>query len=53
MSREIYVPCDDSLLMLSGNRCPKCGSKNATAKGGGEWCDLDCLDCGHLWGWTV
>ena len=58
MSRAIYVPCDDSLLMLSGDKCPKCGSENATAEGGvteggDPWCDLDCLDCGHLWGWRL
>lgn len=60
MSRVIYGPDDGPLNVrhLQGDKCPKCGSNNHTAKGGlseggDPWCNLDCLDCGHLWGWTV
>ena len=58
MSRVMYVPCDDSLLRMPKGVCPRCGSKNFTSKGGvnehgDPWCDHDCEDCGHLWGWSV
>lgn len=61
MSRVIYGPDDGPLstLNLQGDKCPKCYGKNHTAKAvldaRGEPCGahLDCLDCGHLWGWTV
>ena len=61
MSRVIYGPDDGptGVHHLQGDKCPKCYGKNRTAKArldaDGEPCgaDFDCLDCGHLWGWTV
>lgn len=61
MSRVIYGPDDGPLNVryLQGDKCPKCGSKNYTES---WWRDdddqpaganMDCNDCGHLWGWTT
>ncbi len=59
MSRVIYGPDDDWALRIPRNECPKCGSKNYTESwwrdenGDPAGADMDCNDCGHLWGWTT